>query len=90
MAPSTRFRQMRAAAAVATLLTAGSAFPSTARADPGDDPCSQSATFICRLIPMMPDQEGDIDLTKQQPPAPPGPAPGETRVPTDLCAQGCV
>lgn len=90
MAPTTRSWAIRAVAAVATLCAATSASAATARADQGNDPCAQSAIPFCRLIPMMPDQEGDIDLTKQQPAAPPGPAPAETRIPTDLCAQNCL
>lgn len=83
-------RAIVAGAAIATLLAAAGTFTSTAWADPGSDPCAQTTIPFCRLIPMMPDREGDIDLTQQQPPAPPGPAPGETRIPTDLCAQGCL
>jgi hypothetical protein len=35
-----------------------------AGADPGDDPCRAIAIPICRLVPMWPDLDNDVDLTQ--------------------------
>jgi hypothetical protein len=35
-----------------------------AGADPGDDPCRAIAIPICRLVPIMPDLDNDVDLTQ--------------------------
>jgi hypothetical protein len=67
-----------------------------ASADPGDNPCEFSVSFICRFVPIAPDLEGDIDLTQQQPPADPAaplpepPPPAEVPPPADICANGCI
>ena len=61
----------------------------SAQADPGE-PCAGTVALICRFVPVMPDQEGDIDLTTDQPAAPPGPAPMEAQLPPDLCAGVCL
>ena len=67
-----------------------------AGADPGDNPCEFSISFVCRFVPIAPDLEGDIDLTQQPPPvdpaAPPQEAPPlpESPPPPDICANGCI
>jgi hypothetical protein len=35
-----------------------------AGADPGFDPCRSSFIPICRMAPMMPDLDHDVDLTQ--------------------------
>jgi hypothetical protein len=35
-----------------------------AGADPRDDPCRGVAIPICRLVPIMPDLDNDVDLTQ--------------------------
>jgi hypothetical protein len=35
-----------------------------AGADPGYDPCRGVAIAICRLVPIMPDLDQDVDLTQ--------------------------
>lgn len=35
-----------------------------AGADPGFDPCRSIALPVCRLVPMMPDLDHDVDLTQ--------------------------
>ncbi len=62
--------------------------PSVAR--PTDNPSNLAVSFLCRYVPMAPDLEGDIDLTKQQPADDPkAPAP-DTRPPVDPCINGCA
>jgi hypothetical protein len=66
-----------------------------AGADPGDNPCEFSVSFVCRFVPIAPDLEGDIDLTQQQPPVDPAaPLPDaplpEPPPPADICANGCI
>ena len=60
-----------------------------AGADPGDNPCEFSVSFICRFVPIAPDLEGDIDLTQQQPPVDPV-APPQDTPPVDPCIAGCI
>ncbi|MGH3644802.1 MAG: fibronectin-binding protein [Mycobacterium sp.] len=64
--------------------------PGRAAADPGDDPCTLAVSFLCRFVPMAPSLDGDVDLTKQQPPA--DPADPRTAAPplTDICTSGCI
>lgn len=61
-----------------------------ASAEPGDNPCDLAVNFFCKFIPLAPDLEGDIDLTKQMPPADPNAPPPESLPPADICAAGCV
>ena len=61
----------------------GTAAP--AAAEPGMPNCGQ-LSFVCTLIPTMPDLEHDIDLTRGQPPVPPA----EDLPPADVCAVGCI
>lgn len=45
-------------------------------ASPADDPCPLAMSFLCGFLPIAPDLDGDVDLTKQLPPADPtAPAP---------------
>lgn len=65
---------------VVSVITAGGA--SAQR----EDPCDLAVTFICRLIPMAPDLDEDLDLTQNPPPV-------EPARPSDLGptqANGCV
>ena len=61
-----------------------------AGADPGDNPCEFSVSFICRFVPIAPDLEGDIDLTQQPPPVDPAAPLPEPPLPADICANGCI
>ncbi|MDT5078223.1 MAG: hypothetical protein QOJ80_2860 [Mycobacterium sp.] len=64
--------------------------PAAALADPADDPCSLAVSFLCHFMPMAPNLDGDVDLTKQQPPADPA-DPRATAPPlTDICISGCI
>ena len=38
-----------------------------ATAEPAPDPCAQSGFLLCRMLPIYPDLEEDIDLTKPAP-----------------------
>jgi hypothetical protein len=70
-----------------------------ASADPGDDPCQLAVNFLCKFVPIAPDLDHDIDLTKnpadidgqplpQMPPA--GDQDPENARPADICANGCM
>ncbi|MDT5069692.1 MAG: hypothetical protein QOK02_5847 [Mycobacterium sp.] len=65
-------------------------FAVPAGAEPGDNPCQFSISFICRFVPMAPDLEGDIDLTQQQPPVDPAAPLPEVPLPANICSNGCV
>lgn len=43
---------------------AGLCLAAPAGADPGSDPCHSGITFICRMLPLMPDLDHDVDLTE--------------------------
>ncbi len=45
-------------------VTTGLCLAAPASADPGFDPCQSSIAFICRMVPMMPDLDHDVDLTQ--------------------------
>ncbi len=47
-------------AAVATALCVAA----PASADPGFDPCRASVPLLCRIFPVMPDLDHDIDLSQ--------------------------
>lgn len=78
----------------AALLLLGITLVSTARAapagaDPGDDPC-RLAISLCAFLPIAPDLDGDVDLTKQLPLAN-SPAPQISSLPpVNPCLHGCV
>jgi hypothetical protein len=59
-------------------------------ADPGDNPCQLAVTFLCKFVPIAPDLEGDVDLTKDQPPADPNAPPPESLPVVKTCAAGCI
>lgn len=59
-------------------------------ADPGDNPCQLAVTFLCKFVPIAPDLEGDVDLTKDQPPADPNAPPPESLPVVNPCAAGCI
>jgi hypothetical protein len=61
-----------------------------ASADPAGDPCGLAMSFFCRLLPIAPDLDGDIDLTKELPPDDPAAPPPDSLPPADICARGCV
>lgn len=63
--------------------------PAAAGADPVSDPCSLAIVVFCRLLPMAPGLDHDIDLTTQYPaPDPSAPAP-DSLPPADICPRGC-
>jgi hypothetical protein len=89
------------AIASAALVLSGWASARSAIADPADDPCPLSMAFVCRFVPIAPELEGDVDLTKQQAPADPASSglhsPGDSAVPVlvpqgtaDICGNGCI
>lgn len=70
-----------------------------AGADTDDDPCQLAVNFLCKFVPIAPDLDHDIDLTKnpgaidgqplpQMPPA--GDQDPENARPADICANGCL
>jgi hypothetical protein len=83
-------RTMKATIVIFAVLGAQTALAISAVADPTDDPCSLALSYICRIVPIAPELDGDVDLTKRQPPADPAvPAP-DSLPPADICAVGCV
>ncbi|MCV7102847.1 hypothetical protein [Mycobacterium palustre] len=54
----------RAALILLGAMTTGLCLAVPAGADPGFDPCRSSVPFICRMFPMMPDLDHDLDLTQ--------------------------
>lgn len=74
---------------VGVLIVAANGFAPVASADPADEPCQGVVSLICHFVPMAPDLDGDVDLTKQQPDGnsavvAPEPAP------VDPCVHGCI
>lgn len=57
--------------ATAMALTLGSA---VAQAAPDFDPCANSGVFFCRMLPIMPELDEDVDLSTPAPPASPAPS----------------
>jgi hypothetical protein len=76
------------AIAAAAALTAGVFLAAPTTADPGGNPC-ELVTFLCKFVPIAPDLDGDVDLTKQQPVDPNAPPPESLPV-VDPCAAGCI
>jgi hypothetical protein len=69
-----------------TLMPTAVAAP--AGGDPGDDPCRLA--IACAFLPIAPDLDGDVDLTKQLPPGY-SPAPQISSLPpVNPCLHGCV
>jgi hypothetical protein len=60
-----------------------------AGAVPGDNPCELAVNFLCRFVPIAPDLEGDVDLTRQQQVDPNAPPPDSLPA-VDPCAAGCI
>jgi hypothetical protein len=76
--------------AAGAALAAGTLFAIPASADPGGNPCDLAINYFCKFIPIAPDLEGDVDLTKDQLPADPNAPPPESRPVADPCAAGCI
>jgi hypothetical protein len=75
--------------ALSGAVIAGTLAVPSATADPSDDPCALAISFFCRFVPIAPELDGDVDLTKDLPPAAVPTAPAESQVPVDTCAAGC-
>jgi hypothetical protein len=71
------------------ILGAQTAYAIPAAADPSDDPCPLAMFFICRMLPVAPDLDHDIDLTKQLAPSDPAAPPADSTPVGDVCADGC-
>ena len=82
--------KMRAAIVVTGVIAALFGATAPAGADPTDDPCQLAVTFLCRFLPIAPDLDHDVDLTRQQPPADPNAPPPESLPVVDPCAAGCI
>jgi hypothetical protein len=88
-------KRMVITAASVIAMSFGMAAP--AGAAPGD-PCQLAVTLLCRFVPIAPDLDHDIDLTKdpgtlngQSLPAMPSADPkSDDAPPTDPCLNGCV
>jgi hypothetical protein len=62
---------------------------SPAAADNSGGPCTLATSFLCRMVPMAPDLDHDIDLTTQLPPADPNQPPADSWGPANVCGAGC-
>jgi hypothetical protein len=76
--------------ASAGLMLTGWVPPWKAAADPSDDPCPLAVALVCRFLPVAPNLDGDIDLTKQLPPADPFARAPDHLPPADVCAPDCI
>lgn len=54
----------RFAVIVAGAVTTGLCLAAPAGADPGFDPCHSTIVFLCRMLPLMPDLDHDVDLSQ--------------------------
>ncbi|CAN5515943.1 hypothetical protein BH10ACT9_BH10ACT9_30460 [soil metagenome] len=75
----------RIAALTGCLALAGGVLAAPAPAEPMP-PCELALTFICGMLPAMPELDHDIDLTSEMPPAEALPEPPIA----DPCAMGCI
>jgi hypothetical protein len=66
----------RAATILLGTATTGLWLAAPAGADPGFDPCRSSVPFVCRMFPVMPDLDHDVDLTQDPDALTRGPGPG--------------
>jgi hypothetical protein len=80
---------VKALAALSALMVAASLAAPMASADGGDDPCELAATFLCRFLPIAPELDGDVDLSKQLPPADGPTVAVEPQIPADQCTPRC-
>lgn len=72
------------------LTIAALAFAAPASADPGMPDCGQ-LSFVCSLIPTMPDLDHDVDMTKMGPPGAVPAAPLPEDLPqADICTVACI
>ncbi|CAN5363773.1 hypothetical protein BH11ACT7_BH11ACT7_21200 [soil metagenome] len=76
---------VRIAAFTAGLLLTAGVLAAPASAEPMP-PCELALTFICGMLPAMPELDHDIDLTSEMPPAEALP---EAPI-ADPCAMGCI
>jgi hypothetical protein len=76
--------------AAAAALAAGTLFAVPASAEPVDNPCEFAINYFCKFIPIAPDLEGDVDLTKDRPPANPNAPPPDSLPVVDPFAAGCI
>ena len=54
-----------------------------------DDPCQGAMVLFCRLLPIAPELDGDVDLTQQMPATDPAALPPDSVPPADICSHGC-
>jgi hypothetical protein len=59
-----------------------------AAADNSDGPCTLAVSFLCRMVPMAPDLDHDMDLTTQLPSADANLPPADSSGPK-VCGNGC-
>jgi hypothetical protein len=60
-----------------------------AAADPSDFSCPLKLFFVCRMVPVAPDLDHDIDLTKEPPPWASAVPPADSTPAGDVCVDGC-
>lgn len=69
-----------------TLMPTAVAAP--AGGDPGDDPCRLA--IACAFLPIAPDLDGDVDLTKRLPTGDSTAPQISSLPPVNPCLQGCI
>lgn len=84
-------RRALIAAVIPMMFAVLSAPPAGAQpGQPGPPPCDLALSFLCRMVPMAPELDHDVDLTQQLPPADPNTPLPEALPPADPCAAGCI
>lgn len=84
-----RWTWRRVAALVAGALCGVFTSTPAALAEPVENPCSLGVTVLCHFMPIAPEWEGDIDLTRTAP-TDAGAVLPEERTPADYCVNGCI
>lgn len=58
--------------------------------DQSGQPCTGLGIVLCHFLPIAPDMDDDVDLTKQIAPADGAVPPPDTNQRADVCAAGCA
>lgn len=73
---------------VATAGICAAALAAPVHAEPVDEPCPLTVSLVCRLVPIVPSLDGDVDYTQHQSGA--GIVAPESALPVDPCASSCI
>ena len=81
---------LRVIGAVAALWVAPTVWTAESTAEPATDPCQLAVSLLCRFIPMAPELDSDVDLTRPEPIDSSGLHPAEDYLAPDFCSFGCM